>query len=222
METCNITLRTKISAACAKETSRYAINGYCAIAAPTEADPNAGFVYATDGRMLAIAPAEVAGKPITPPMPDGSPTFGIIPGETGGRVGNLVTLNGTIQCRTPGRAGKTTVHDPVEGSFPPVSDVLPKPDAETRWIGISADLLRKLADAIDAGQDGKGWVALGIKAPNKPMCVMSLDGSSSEGTLGEGFGVLMPIYTGNTDESLSAEYRARTDRFTAAHDAAKA
>lgn len=199
METCNITLRTKISAACAKETSRYAISGYCA-----------------------IAPAEVAGKPITPPMPDGSPTFGIIPGETGGRVGNLVTLNGTIQCRTPGRAGKTTVHDPVEGSFPPVSDVLPKPDAETRWIGISADLLRKLADAIDAGQDGKGGVALGIKAPNKPMCVMSLDGSSSEGTLGEGFGVLMPIYTGNTDESLSAEYRARADRFKAAHDAAKA
>lgn len=215
-----VTLRTAIAAACAKETSRYAINGFIPVPAPAKDAPDAGYVVATDGRCLACAAASVSPE-TPPPDKDGRKGWPIIPSEAGKRPGTVLSVNGQIQARAPGRSGKVTVHDRVEATYPPVADVIPEAKPETVWIGLNAELLSGLADALRHAGDERLGIVIGINAPNKPILVMPI---SSDGSLG----VLMPIHTGGSHRDgadkeparLTADWMDRRAKFTAAWKAA--
>lgn len=110
---------------CAKESSRYAINGVLCGTVKTGSgkDDWAGLAVATDGRTLSVTECAVVvggkGKGIVPPS--------LLPGMAGTRVHERnVRLNGKAERDT--RKG-TISAEFQEGSFPPVRDALPDESA---------------------------------------------------------------------------------------------
>jgi hypothetical protein len=202
MEATMIRTRTSIGGACSQETSKYAIGAFLPVRTQTKDMP--AWLVATDGHILACAPCDLMDGPCVA-MP-------LIPADAGRKINTLITVSGTITTTAPGRKGKTEVHTAVEGSMPPIHEVIPLADENTEWITFDPELLLRLAKAIVEG-DNKG-VSLGIRAPNKPILVLD--------SVGEGLGVIMPINPSVDRDSkveqkalLSAEFNKRRTRFVA-------
>lgn len=162
---------TDIAQATSKVDSRYSISSVY-----HEGD---GRLVATDGRMLAIAPAEAADVPV-----------GMVPRSMVER-GKEATVNGMWRREIKYRKMRAVIEDTTpQGAMPPYQEVFPKPkEIEGRkWIALNASLLHRLAQSIS--EDGQGLVMLGIGEANKPIAVMAMGDVSDRER--RGFGLLMP------------------------------
>ena len=144
-----INKRYKLHRACAKENSRYAING-----AYLDKYGESPLLVATNGRILAAVPVDDA---------DGD-TAQIVPADavknatTGAGVFGLISANGHIKSsRGPGKPETEYPKFDDDARFPVWRDVVPNAEDSSKgeWltIGLDASLLHDLANAI--GSDGK-------------------------------------------------------------------
>jgi hypothetical protein len=169
-------------------------------------DKGRAVLAATDGRMAALVPVETSGDA----------------GDASGAV--RITSSAAFKaCKR--RKGKPTpvlhVDDRgvatmyaatgeaqylnMEGSFPPVAHVLPKPEHVSKYVafGVNAALLADLVAAL--GSDG-GCTILIDPENKRPMVVLPQDHNAPEGAIG----VLMPLAVdgGKGDPSPAARERA--------------
>lgn len=187
MKTTTIQNWTGNPASCAaRETSRYAINGILPVGVKDES----GWLVATDGRSLSFTAANI----------DRPGKHPIIPHDAFKGAASIV-LNGDIRSIKASKSKAVTVHEPEEGSFPPIMDVVPDPDRNQQpvtWISLNAALLLAVARAVT---DGVEHVTIGITAANKPILVMPVEGP--------GLGVLMPVNgDGNADNKWAERRKA--------------
>lgn len=136
--------RTNIGAACATETTRYALCGALC---------KGNRLIATNGRIMAIAHADVERTAEAPAelIIDRKEFKGARELRVNGRV---ETIGGTV--RNP----KSAMHSLVDGTFPDYSSVFPPRDAKRVWFSLNVELLSQLAEAIGATD---GNVSLGIE-----------------------------------------------------------
>ena len=100
-----------------------------------------GAVCATDGKGAFCA---VAGD--DPGAQDGNPAFIVATASMKGAIG--VSWDGASPMIL--NAGGATVPTTIDGSFPPVPDVIPDAGTFAHAVTLSAELLRKALDATDA------------------------------------------------------------------------
>ena len=177
-----VTIPTRIDKACARENTRFAVNG----PQVRKAKSGATVATATDGHILAAVECE--GE--APPEP------AIIPASL------LAKRKGGTRLTLNGRASNGQQESGyIDGNFPPAIDVVPgkwQPDALV--LSLNRKLLNHLADAIGAGdkivlvQDRKG----------SAIRVMGL--ADEGGPQTSGIGVIMPV---NLDDK--ADYPAAWD-----------
>lgn len=208
----------RVSKCCAKETSRYAINGaLVAIAGRVDADtaPDA-FAVSTDGRCLSVVPLDATTHT--------GPGWSAIAPREALKVGNKVGM----MDRTPGEKGHpgyfhTTTHtekkgvsvpsgsitppggvDGVEGTFPPFADVFPR-SGDFAVITLNPELLEQVMLAVQSNDESARGVSLLVPimpgavkvgddmtvrcGSNKPAIVLGGPGASSDG----GVALIMPI-----------------------------
>ena len=211
---------SQIAPSCNDDNSRYALKSVMVVPGKLPKKPKAlpggesvydtaGWLVATNGRMLACAATEI--ELAAPPAPEH--VLRLVPKEAFPANASEVRLNGRVETiRGKGAKAKTEVHDMEEAdvSFPPVGAVVD--DKSTfggkkdglRWFGINAELLTCLAASV--GDDGR--VLLGIRegpdGHKKPIVVMHPEQSS--------FGVIMPVSLPEKVD-LDAAFRKCRDRF---------
>ena len=159
-----VELTTRVRGVCAAESSRYSMAG--ALISPNGADGGV-WVSATDGRVAAVlkarADGELEGASIVPSE--------VLPNRVnGGRI--LHNPDGRWEDPKSGKIG-----EPIEGTFPPVGDILPDVTADKRYgvaIGLNCDLLHSLARAIGrqgSSDEAGAVVTLFIDSPKKAIAV---------------------------------------------------
>lgn len=202
-----VMLDTNIMDAAHRENSRYCIRG--AVFMPSQSEHLPDWAIATDGRILACAPARV----------DGAGFTGVVD-RAAALDHKLVNIEvDARQTRSwVGIPERYSVNPLCEGTFPPANEVVPDPADVKAWMIVDVDQLVRLANAIIShGNCGRRSVAIGIAAMNKPLLVLPFEAS--------GFGVMMPVQWPdvNTDSNVLTE-RATKERarFRADWDAAKA
>lgn len=193
-----------ISAACAKDTNRYAINGVSVLAA---ADGKSGMFEVTDGKMGAIKPIQDLS------VEPGAPRNVIAPAKLFGKIKK--GDNGMAMLNGEWRRGNN-IFQPEEGVFPPLDAVIPEGVANDttagaiQWIGIDANLLADLAKALGGDSDNGGKVFVGIRSPTKPILVTDAGQS--------GVGILMPVGLSDSKKdhkTAALEIAARYDSLAA-------
>jgi hypothetical protein len=203
-----VTPTTDISHAAAKEPTRYAMQG----AKVVPSKDGDGYLVATDGRMLAIAPARVEKH-------EPSAVDPIIPATL--LKGNVrrVQCNGDIRTEYHGRKADA-VGAPLTDAFPSAPDVFPDTEAGTwEWVAFDAALLARLALAIGAA-DG---VRVGIRTDRcSPLVVLPVNSEGADGAMG----LLMPISGGDTTREGRAKswfgtWRQRVAAFSEAWKSVK-
>lgn len=189
-----VELTTRLRGVCAAESSRYAMSG--AMISPNGSD--GVWVSATDGRVAAVlkarADGDLQGTSIVPAE--------VLPNRVkGGRI--LHNPDGRWEDPKSGKIG-----EPIDGTFPPIADVLPDVTADKRYgvaISLNCDLLHSLARAIGrqgSSDEAGAVVTLFIDSPKKAIAVYGAP---------DRIGVIMPV---NLEEShrerfvsVAAQYR---------------
>lgn len=200
-----VMLDTNIMDAAHTENSRYCIRG--AVFMPSQTEHLPGWAIATDGRILACAPARV----------DGAGFTGVVDRAA---ALNHKLVNIEVDARQTrswvGIPERYSVNPLCEGKFPPANEVIPDPASVTAWVIVDVDELVRLANAIIShGNCGRRSVAIGFAAMNKAMLVLPFETS--------GFGILLPVHWSdvNIDSNVLTERAARERaRFVADWDAA--
>lgn len=204
-----VNVPTRIDKACAKASSRYAING---VKISPHTDDGRAWLTATDGHLLAAVPTDIEGDR----NPSDYMPASVVP--TSGRDRH-VTRNGQWQ----NAKGKFAPIEDNPGNFPPCHDVMPDidPDSpDTMVIGLDAKLLLNLAQALGSdkvylivaksdlkvkGEKQKYGDPPRYAHTTKPIRVVP---GFDDGA--EGFGVLMPV---SGDSNPAAYYKARRDQY---------
>ena len=199
----------KINGSVADERSRYAIDGV--LVAPSKSEGKA-WLCATDGRHLAAVCTYATG------------TVGrVVVQPDSIKSARSMTINGKVRSekgsvRSPKIEERDTL--PADVTFPPLADVMPKGVTRAdgyNWIGLNANLLRKLADSI-----GDGQIAIGVPPnPCKPIAAIGFERDMFDNPIG--VGVLMPINTGAPNgttpeahsDTIAAKYEAIRAKFEA-------
>lgn len=176
----------------ARDTTRYAIAGVCY---------RNGWEVATDGRRMVAAECKTS---------EGAESV-IVPVEAYGRrktAPRSITVNGEI--RAEDAKGAVTVHEPVEGEFPPCADIVNPDDDGVQWVAVNAKMLAECAEAVAGQVDGSPAIlVVGVHCnPNRPVRLMSPNGDA--------LGVLMPC----TVEKPGSVWNKAASAFRAAFSAA--
>lgn len=220
---------TPIARSASTEHSRYAIAGVQPVVSPHNAKPGdivGGFLVATNGRMLAVAPANFYDPPAKGVLP-------IIPSEAIPANVAGITINGKIESDGGTKKKRVrTVHEPVEGTFPPAGAVTKDVvDADTQWIGLSAKLLIDLAVSIGSGEHSQVYLGIKVKMEDPPhdddvplapdavkiprlvtnRAIAVIPGGDGLST--DAFGVLMPVNVVDDRESITGRFNRRQEAF---------
>lgn len=227
---------TPIARSASTEHSRYAIAGVQPVVSPHAADDTqivAGFLVATNGRMLAVAPATFYDPPAKKALPI-IPIAAIPANVTG------ITINGKIESSGGTRKKPlTTLHEPVEGTFPPAGAVAEGVvDEHTQWIGLSAKLLLDLAASLGSGEMSHVYLGIKVKMlpppnplsddppadpPPPPVPTLIVNRAiavvpGGDGLHTDAFGVLMPVSVQNDSEGMTARFNRSREVFIQAWD----
>lgn len=191
-------ISSRIDRACARDNSRYALSGIAIYARGPAGVP----VAATDGHILAVTYGDDGdGNAITPGIYPPPPKAGKVIAMKNGGGECWYGTGATDTAATNKLLSSPTVGKPVEGQFPPISDLLEAKHLtaeETQTITINAEFLARLAEAI--GDGGVVTIAFNPKQMQKPFAVISADT--------EGVGLLMPVKSSVSYENV----RERLDR----------